>query len=208
MTILTRRRGKHRAPRPPRRPAPALGGLVAAAGLALTLAACGGGPTDGATGDPVADAVAASVEDAVGTSDGDVEAALEELADAMGKPETPDEPLAVGDCAETMWYETPAAELPSIDCDEEHDAEVYLAVPLDDLGPAFPGRSAVQDHTERDCTAGFEEFVGIPADLSVNMFSVLSPTEESWADGDRTALCYAMPRQFGKSVGSLEGAAE
>ncbi|WP_369140100.1 septum formation family protein [Modestobacter versicolor] len=203
MTILTRRRGKHRAPRTPRRPASAVAGLVTAAGLALTLAACG----DSGSGVPDEDAVAAAVEDAVG--DADVEAALEEWAeDVSGKPDAPDEPLAVGDCAETIWWETPAAGLPSIDCDEEHDAEVYLAVALDELGPSFPGRSEIQDHTERDCETGFEDFVGIPVDLSVNMFSVVYPTEESWADGDRTALCYATGRTMEPLTGSLEGVAE
>ncbi|MBB3677449.1 septum formation family protein [Modestobacter versicolor] len=205
MTTLTRRRGKHRAPRPPRRPASTVSGLVAAAGLALTLAACGGSGSDV----PDEDAVAAAVEDAVGTSDEDVEAAVEEWAESVsGKPDAPDEPLAVGDCAETIWYETPAAGLPSIDCDEEHDAEVYLAVPLDELGPSFPGTSEMQDHTKRDCTTGFEDFVGIPVDQSVNMFSVVYPTEESWADGDRTALCYATGRTMEPLTGSLEGVAE
>lgn len=201
MTVLTRR-VEHRSPR---HPASTVAALLAAAGLTLTLAACGG--SDGAG--TKEEALAAAIEDAVGTGSDDIDAAFEELAaEAMaGPPPRPDEPLGVGDCSDGMWYQAPAAEIPSVDCDDEHSEEVYLAVPLDSLGAAFPGRWAGHDYAKQACEDGFESYVGISHELSRYQVGILEPTEESWADGDRTALCFAQSRRIETWTGTLEGSA-
>jgi hypothetical protein len=97
--------------------------------------------------------------------------------------------LEVGDCLDQSELE--GAEVTSVEtkeCTDPHDAEVFAAVEHADGD--YPGRSKVEEFAEKECTARFEEFVGLPYAESEIYFSTLSPTEEGWDEADdRTSLC-------------------
>lgn len=97
--------------------------------------------------------------------------------------------LKVGDCLDKSELE--GSEVTSVEtksCTEPHDAEVFGSVTHADGD--YPGQAAVEKQAEEECTAKFEEFVGVPYAQSKIYFSTLSPTKEGWdrAD-DRTSLC-------------------
>jgi Septum formation len=110
--------------------------------------------------------------------------------------------LGVGQC----WTDdTNAEELSSvtvIPCDQPHEYEVYDAFDLADGD--YPGQDSVNQSAQTDCTTRFETFVGIPYSESQYYLSYLTPTEESWANGDREVLC-SIYDQNGPTTGSLAG---
>ncbi len=178
--------------------------LPALAG-ALLLTACGGS-------DPAADAaadVASDVEELTEAGvDPDVIAALEEAATGPMPGDGPvADPVQVGECAGSMPDGVMAAAVPAVDCAEPHRTEVYASVPLDALGSDFPGADAVYDAASQICKDAFEEYVGIPWTESELWYRVLSPTPESWADGDHTALCLAFAADGDQHTGSVRGTA-
>ncbi|PFG40266.1 putative regulator of septum formation [Georgenia soli] len=129
--------------------------------------------------------------------------ALMPLGACSGGAEVVD--LKVGDCLDKS--ELGGTEVTSVEtkeCSEPHDAEVFGSVTHADGD--YPGRAAVEKQAEEECTAKFEEFVGVPYAESKIYFSTLSPTKEGWdrAD-DRTSLCILLSD---KPVSeSLKGAA-
>lgn len=96
------------------------------------------------------------------------------------------------------------SEVPTVDCAEEHDSEVYHSEMLPDGD--FPGAESVTDSGMDICKAKFEDFMGIAYDDSELYFSFFSPTSQSWdAMGDREILCYILTDEM--VTGSLAGAA-
>jgi len=187
--------------RPPRRRKGLLIGGIVAAGL-LVLA--GGTAAAVAVAHSAAELASASTSpsDGPGTTGGD--------ADDQGVQRDPDEAgsgsgttggtpdisafdIRVGECF--GFGEGAARGSGDIDgvvyqpCDEEHDNEAYATV--DATQPGWPGLEAMTAFADEGCYAEFESFVGIPWDDSVVEYGYLTPTEQSWADGDREVLCYA-----------------
>ena len=101
--------------------------------------------------------------------------------------------LDVGDCVDLAGISGPSDvvdRLPRRDCDEPHDAEVYL---IDDVAierDEYPGDAVLTAEIEERCTGqAFEEYTGGTfADSSFDYF-FLYPTEESWDAGDRGFTC-------------------
>jgi Septum formation len=113
--------------------------------------------------------------------------------------------LGVGDCLDKSELEgSEVTEVETTECSEPHDAEVFAS--LEHADGDYPGREAVEKEAQEECTARFEEFVGVPYAESEIYFSTLSPTEEGWdrAD-DRTSLCILLTDEPVSE--SLEGAA-
>jgi len=214
----------HCPPAPPNRRI-RLASAVAAAALALTLAACGSEP------DPVEQLAAPASDIAQVLKDADESRGDTELPDrdklskqyeqwlaskagvgGNGSSENPvanrpDEPLAVGDCTDHIptGAEDTAADIASVDCDGEHLTEVYLSVPLEQLGPDYPRYSDIVDAATEGCGAGFVDYIGLPWLDSQSTFKFVTPTPASWQDGDTTALCFAYPGSFAAFTGTLKG---
>ena len=103
--------------------------------------------------------------------------------------------LDVGDCVDLEGVSEPSDvvdRLPRRDCDEPHDAEVYL---IDDVaveGDEYPVKPSTAEIEERCTGQAFEEYTGGTfADSSLDYF-FLYPTEESWEAGDRSFTCMAV----------------
>jgi hypothetical protein len=85
-------------------------------------------------------------------------------------------------------------------CDDAHDEEAYLVGELD--GSTYPGGVDVLDEASALCDSAFDDYVGASYDESLADYGVLAPTEQGWADGERSVVCYVYT--FGTTrVGSL-----
>lgn len=94
-------------------------------------------------------------------------------------------------------------EIPTVDCAEEHDAQVVGA--FDMPGEDYPSDEEWTSEIEKSCLKGFEEFVGLEYAESTLSVRDLSPTEESWEAGDRQVLCIAFT-EAEPATESFEGA--
>lgn len=184
--------------RPPRRRKGLLIGGIVAAGL-FVLA--------GGTAAAVAVAHSATELASASTSPSDGSGTTGGGPDTSGGvPDTSAFDLEVGDCfAFGLGDATGSGDVEDVDlqsCDDEHDNETYLV--FDATESSWPGKEALWDDADKGCYAEFESFVGIPWDDSVADFGYLTPTEQSWSEGDREVLCYAFI-DGDTSPGTLEG---
>ena len=75
-----------------------------------------------------------------------------------------------------------------IPCSAPHDGEVVGWADWDGTGD-YPGSSVLEDWANASCIERFTEFVGIDPDSSILALGVLYPSESSWNNGDRRAIC-------------------
>jgi hypothetical protein len=111
--------------------------------------------------------------------------------------------LEVGDC----FDDPPSGEVSSVsavDCAQPHDNEVYALYDYD--GDSYPGEEAMSSAADEGCESRFEDFVGIAYLQSDLFYTHLTPTQESWDDGDREVVC-VIYEPGEKLTGSMEGAA-
>jgi hypothetical protein len=115
--------------------------------------------------------------------------------------------VVVGDCFDDPmgdtddWVEVDDVRL--VPCDDPHDLEAFHSFELPDGD--LPSEAALDERIDEACIPAFEEFVGQTYEDSELDLAFLTPTEESWAEGDRRVLCsiYAMDQT--KLRGSVEG---
>ena len=120
------------------------------------------------------------------------------LTDGFASDDVSVHRLEVGDCVDLAGISGPSDvvdRLPRRDCDEPHDAEVFL---IDDVAvdsDEYPGDTSLTAEIEEQCTGrAFEDYTGGTfADSSLDYF-FLYPTEESWDAGDRGFVCMAVER--------------
>ncbi|HYF46721.1 MAG TPA: septum formation family protein [Acidimicrobiales bacterium] len=111
-------------------------------------------------------------------------------------PATPVTALTAGDCVVGDAFRggdaTEAVEAEVVDCATEHDAEVVGLVTYEQGADApYPGQEEVATLAEDRCATTFEEYVGTPFTDSALELLTLWPTEDSWGNGDREAVCLA-----------------
>lgn len=110
--------------------------------------------------------------------------------------------LEVGDCLNVADVtETQVESLPTVPCSEPHDGEVYAETRL--KGDEYP--ADIDTQAEQFCYDSFEPFVGMAYETSTIGAGPLTPSEVSWADGDREVQCILMVEE--PVTGTLEGAA-
>lgn len=128
----------------------------------------------------------------------DAEGNVTEAADAAGIFD-----VQVGDCIGAFDEES-VTELPVTPCDQPHDQEVYASFEVEDAAE-FPGHDAIREQANERCLAEFESFVGIGYDESELYVEFLTPSEDSWGEGDREVLCTVYDPS-GPTEGGLRGA--
>ena len=112
--------------------------------------------------------------------------------------------IRVGDCLETMdWGAEGFSTVPVIPCAEAHESEVYASFDLPDGD--YPGDESVATQADEYCYGEFSGFVGVAWEDSAFDYGYLSPSPESWEQGDREVLCMIMD-PAGLTTGSLSGA--
>lgn len=108
--------------------------------------------------------------------------------------------LVVGQCIQVPDGES-VSTVAVIDCTEEHTGEVYHIEKL--TGSTRPSDDEMQELMEEACFATFEGYVGKSFDESTLEITALYPTTVSWAKGDRSIVCLAIPADDGKLTQSV-----
>ena len=113
--------------------------------------------------------------------------------------------LEVGQCVNTE-AEGEVSSVPVVDCAETHNGEIFSLPQLPDGD--FPGDESVRQSANELCAGqDFQTYVGKTYQESAIYFSALTPTTETWGDGDREIVCILTADETGsQSTGSLRGA--
>ncbi len=112
--------------------------------------------------------------------------------------------LQVGDCFDDdpSAAETVTA-VPAVPCSQQHDNEIYYEFSMTDA--VFPGNDAALESSSIRCLDEFGGFVGIDyLDSELDLFPI-TPTAESWDQGDRVVYCALYALDLSKLEGSMEG---
>ena len=118
--------------------------------------------------------------------------------------------LQVGDCFSfnnnNNDSSTQVGDVEVVDCSAPHLYEVYSNYQIPQS--TFPDENTMKSEQYTACHDTFETYVGIPYDQSQYDATTLTPTENSWAQGDRTTASYTQPTLPTLRPGSLKGAAK
>ncbi|UZN02715.1 septum formation family protein [Cellulomonas sp. S1-8] len=123
--------------------------------------------------------------------------------------------LQVGDCLDYLALSEDTTEfssLPTIPCADPHDSEIYAETTLTeeqfqaDLALTEAGDTETPTTADQFCYDAFAPFVGATYEDSVLDYTYLSPTEESWAQGDDVVQCLVV-HPDGGVTGTLKDAA-
>ena len=188
--------------------------------LALGLSACNGGqvPVSKSTGsdETTTSARADSSQEPTGrpTTGRPSERPTTETPTAKGRTVQATD-LQVGDCynepdaASATTNDDSKRQVGSVevvDCEVPHQHEVYNNYKI--TLSTFPDSSTMQSEIQTACYSSFEDYVGKSYDESQYEASTLTPTENSWAQGDRTITCTLVTKDNSLITGSLKGAAK
>jgi len=119
--------------------------------------------------------------------------------------------LSVGDCfndSEDLTQtevsdQAEISDVDTVDCSEPHDNEIYYEYSMTDA--LFPGADAILGVTSERCLDQFAGFVGIDyLDSDLDLFPI-TPTSNSWAEGDRVVYCGLYAMDFSKLAGTMAG---
>ena len=91
--------------------------------------------------------------------------------------------LKVGDCF-TSIAAAEITDLPLVDCGEPHEHEV---IAVWNIGDTLPSQEAMAE----GCVDRFEDAIGLPYDQSSIVVLPITPTTESYDQGDREVICYS-----------------
>jgi hypothetical protein len=109
-----------------------------------------------------------------------------------GGTPVPKADLRVGDCIENPPEGSPPS-VKRVGCDSPHRGEVYAVLALPE-SVEYPGDGAVNAFQE-NCAAEFTRYAPSPPAGPTFDRSVITPTQQSWANGDRSMLCIATTEQ-------------
>jgi hypothetical protein len=112
--------------------------------------------------------------------------------------------LHPGDCFNS-GDETEISDVDGVPCGEPHEYEVF-AVDTHEA-PALPSDAELETVFGSICLDEFASYVGAPYETSEIYASMISPSEGSWADGDRTFTCVLYDPDDAELTESLRGAA-
>lgn len=102
--------------------------------------------------------------------------------------------LSAGDCFNDPDTFGEVSDVELVDCGDPHDNEVYAL--FDIAADDYPGDAAVQDEAAEGCLAAFEGYVGRDYQSSSLDISALTPTSESWDQGDKEVVCFLFDLNF------------
>ena len=112
--------------------------------------------------------------------------------------------LRVGDCFNTG----DAVEISDVDgvpCSQPHEYEVF-AVATHEGDGTFPSDAELEGIFSLICEQPFEDYVGVPYASSVIWGTMISPSEESFSDGDREYICVLYDQDNAALTTSLRNA--
>jgi hypothetical protein len=95
--------------------------------------------------------------------------------------------LRVGDCFDA-GDEEEISDVDGIPCGETHDYEVFAVQDRD--GETYPTETEFDTIFDSICVSAFEPYVGSDYATSAFYAGMITPSEETWDDGDREYICY------------------
>jgi Septum formation len=115
--------------------------------------------------------------------------------------------LATGSCLNGIGDGTvvDAVSARAVDCNAAHDNEVVGSVRYAETG-AFPGQSTLAAYAESGCIEAFAGYVGISFEASTLQMILVTPTDLTWAKGDRGIDCVVVGADGERLTGSVKGA--
>jgi hypothetical protein len=112
--------------------------------------------------------------------------------------------LQVGDCFnDEAGAGDVITDVPVVPCDEPHDNEVFFEFAMTDA--VFPGNDAAIESGALRCLEQFQPFVGSDYLESELEIFPITPTAQSWEDGDRIVYCVLYALDLSKLEGSMRG---
>jgi hypothetical protein len=125
---------------------------------------------------------------------------------ALSAPTTSVAALQVGTCLNGIH---PGAAVTAdssrpVDCATTHDDEIVGVLSYTEPG-AYPGQAAVDGFANAPCVAAFGSYVGIDFALSTLDMMTVTPSELTWARGDRQISCVAIARDGSQLTGTVKG---
>ena len=116
--------------------------------------------------------------------------------------------LAVGDCFLSDDEPGDVANVRVVDCEQPHLYEVFALLEHDaGADEPFPGEDELQDFADA-CRDDFEEYVGTDYESSRWYITTFTPSEDTWAGGDREVICAIGNEDDSEWTGSAEGSEE
>jgi hypothetical protein len=112
--------------------------------------------------------------------------------------------LFLGDC----FNDPPASEVhlvEAIPCSEPHDNEVFAIVMLTGFSEEFPGQAVIDEEAGFECLRDFGGYVGTQYENSILDIAYLTPTRNSWAEGDRRVTCAVYRLDGRRMTDSIRG---
>jgi len=99
----------------------------------------------------------------------------------------------VGRCVEDVSDLVGAvSDLPQVDCTDDHDGEVFFLFEHEGDDDDYPGGEALQAEAADDCEGdAFEDYTGTSYSESAIFVGYITPSEQSWSQGDRESICVA-----------------
>jgi hypothetical protein len=107
--------------------------------------------------------------------------------------------LEVGDCFRSIETAT-ISDVELVDCGEPHEHEVYAVW---SVGSSLPSNDAMS----QGCLDRFEEAIGASYETSEIFAFPITPTEESFENGDREVICYTAEFDDANQVETVTGSA-
>lgn len=112
--------------------------------------------------------------------------------------------LQVGDCVDIADASGEVVEgIDERPCNFEHEYEVFFSGAAE--GSAYLSDAAFDDYYRANCLPAFEAYIGETYEDSALDIFWLVPTEEAWADGDRTIQCLVYHPRIPRLTTSLKG---
>ncbi len=120
--------------------------------------------------------------------------------------------IEAGDCFGVSGDSEQISDVDAVPCNEPHTYEAYHVAEHETA--AYPTEAELDGIFDQLCIAGFEPYVGAPYDTSDIWANFMTPSEQSFSEGDREYVCYLFEPvdsndPFGDVVvhtSSLEGA--
>lgn len=112
--------------------------------------------------------------------------------------------LQVGDCVDIADASSEVVEgIDERPCTFEHEYEVFFSGAVE--GSDYLSDAAFDDFYRANCLPAFEAYIGETYEDSVLDIFWLVPTEEAWAEGDRTVQCLVFHPRIPRLTTSLKG---
>jgi hypothetical protein len=111
--------------------------------------------------------------------------------------------LRVGDCFNS-GDEEEISNVDGVPCTEAHEYEVFAVDTYE--ADSLPSDAAMESVFSSLCVPPFETYVGFPYATSALYGSMITPSQESWNDGDRTFVCVLYDPENAQLTSSMRGA--